>query len=236
MPRSPMVRFGLSFLGMFWVCLFLRSQSTPAIGPVGSVDMPTGNGKISIRVLVASPAETNTELQTICLFRSDPSNTLHGSLAEIDQKLKGLLDRVRHPNLFAGELGETLLVMPPPGTLQARRLLIIGLGDSETFTPARMEFVGAIVYREAVRLGIRQPYFAPTVLDGGVAKFSTAEVAEQFISGFWRAARTNRILRDGGDGQPDALQSLTFLAGAEHATTTLDGIKRAVALEAPENP
>jgi hypothetical protein len=38
------------------------------------------------------PAETTTELQVICLFRSSPENTLHGSLLELNEKLKGLLD------------------------------------------------------------------------------------------------------------------------------------------------
>jgi hypothetical protein len=237
MFRSVLVRSRLFFLAVFWVCLVSQGQSTRPAGPAGSVEMPTGNGKIALRVLVESPAETSTELQIICLFRSDPSNTLHGSLAEIDHKLKGLLDRIRQPNLFAGELGETVLILPPPGTVAARRLLIIGLGDSATFTPVRMEFVGAIVYRETVRLGIGQPYFAPTILDGGVTKFSTGEVAEQFVSGFRRAAQTNRILRDAGAGQPDAIESLTYLAGALHATTTLEGIEKAVASEAsPGNP
>jgi len=237
MFRFPLVRFGLSCVAMFSVCLFSQGQWTRPAGPAGSVDMSAGNSKISLRVLVESPAETNTELQIICLFRSDPSNTLHGSLAEIDQKMKGLLDRIRQPNLFAGELGETLLILPPPGTLAARRLFIVGLGDSATFTPARMEFVGAIVYRETVRLGISQPYFAPTILDGGVTKFSTGEVAEQFVSGFRRAAHTNRLLREAGAGQPDAIESLTFLAGALHATTTLEGIEKAVASEAsPGSP
>jgi cytosol aminopeptidase family protein len=174
-----------------------------------------------------NPAETNTDLQVICLFRSDPSNTLDGSLAKIDEKLQGLFERIRKPNLFAGELGETLL-LTPPGRLAARRLLIIGLGDSETFIPARMEFVGAVTYREALRLGASQPYFAPTILDGGVTKFSTGEIAEHFISGFQRAARTDAILRDAGDGERGAIESLTYLAGAEHAASTLDGIKKTI--------
>jgi hypothetical protein len=33
------------------------------------------------------------------------------------------------------ELGETLLLAPPAGSLGAKKLLIIGLGDSRTFSP-----------------------------------------------------------------------------------------------------
>jgi hypothetical protein len=57
----------------------------------------------------------------ICLFRSSPQNALHGSLTEINEKLGGLLDRIRRPDSFRGELGETLLIVPPPGTIPAER-------------------------------------------------------------------------------------------------------------------
>src|ERR1700679_4322661 len=71
------------------------------------------NAPIPIQVLAQSPADTKTDLQVICLFRSSPLNTLHGSLVETNEKLKGLLDRIRKPDLFRGELGETLLLAPP---------------------------------------------------------------------------------------------------------------------------
>ena len=68
--------------------------------------------QIPIRVLSKCPTDTETELQIICLFKSDPANQLHGSLIEMNEKLKGLLDRIRKPSLFRGELGETLLTLP----------------------------------------------------------------------------------------------------------------------------
>jgi len=40
---------------------------------------------------------------------------------------------------------------------------MVGLGDSQTFTPERMELVGASCYREASRLGVLIPFFAPTI-------------------------------------------------------------------------
>jgi hypothetical protein len=208
------------------------SPAVPVAGATSSVMMPLAGGDIPIQVLVQSPAETSTELQIICLFRSDQSNTLHGSLVELNDKLKGLLDQIWKPELFRGELGETLLLTPPAGALGAKRLLIVGLGDSASFTPERMEYVGAIVYREAVRLDVAQPYFAPTILDGGVTKFSTGEVADNFMSGFQRAARTQKILQDAGAGR-QSVQSLIFLAGAAHVTDTLGGIKSAISSGAP---
>ncbi|MGC2001480.1 MAG: hypothetical protein WA658_16605, partial [Candidatus Acidiferrales bacterium] len=72
---------------------------------------------IPVQVLVQSPAETTTELQIICVFQSAPENTLHGSLVEINQKLQGLLEQIRNPALFRGDLGETLLITPSTGNL-----------------------------------------------------------------------------------------------------------------------
>jgi len=187
------------------------------------------NGPMAMQILVQSPAETATDLQVICLFQSSPLNTLHGSLAEINEKLKGLLDRVRQPELFRGDLGETLLLAPPKNSgMAAKKLLLIGLGDSQTFSPQRMQLVGEIVYAEASRLGVAHPFFAPTILDGGVTKFNTGEVAEQFIGGFLRASATARILKDTSASSSQSVTALTFLAGAKNAENTRRGIEKAL--------
>ncbi len=198
-----------------------HTQTQPA-----PIDIP--HSPVPIQVLVQSPADTNTDLQVICLFRSSPVNTLHGSLVEANEKLKGLLDRVRNPKLFRGELGETLLLAPPKGSLGAKKLLIIGLGDSQTFSPDRMELVGEILYSEASRLGVAHPFFAPTILDGGVAKFATGQISEQVAHGFLRAAAIDKALKDAGASASPSVGALTFLAGAPHANDTRDGIEKAI--------
>jgi hypothetical protein len=209
-----------------------------AIGAAQSVGAPQtavkpaeikiASAPIPMRVLVQSPVATETELQIICLFRSSASAPLHGALAEADEKLSGLLDQLRKPSLFRGELGETLL-LSPSGKLAAKQLLIIGLGDAESFSPERMELVGSILYREANRLGVAHPFFAPTVLDGGITKFTTGEVAEQVVRGFLRAARAEEVLKNAGAGNGPIVQDLTYLAGPAHATDTQQGMEKGVA-------
>jgi hypothetical protein len=184
---------------------------------------------IPIQILAQSPAETTTDLQVICLFRSSPVNTLHGSLTETNAKLKGLLDRIRKPELFRGELGETLLVAPPKDSLGAEKLLIIGLGDSRSFSPQRMQLVGEVLYTEASRIGVAHPFFAPTILDGGVDKFTTGEVAEQVIGGFLRAAATDKLLREANAVASQGVTALTYLAGAKNVDSTREGIEKAIA-------
>jgi hypothetical protein len=84
----------------------------PTLPAAESQVLPVANASFPVSVLVESPAATKTDLQGICLFRSDPSDRFHGSLAEIDKKLGGLLSQVRKANLFSGALGETLLIAP----------------------------------------------------------------------------------------------------------------------------
>lgn len=198
------------------------TQSKPT-----EIQLPTA--PIPIRVLIQSPAETDTDLQIICLFESVSENALHGSLIETNEKLKGLLDKIRSSTLFRGELGETVLIVPPAGSLVARNLLIIGLGGSQTFTPQQLELVGSIAYNESNRLRVAHPFFAPTVLDGGVSKYTTGQQSQEFVTGFLRAARTEKILQAAGADKGPVIQDLTYLAGPTHAADTQQGIERALA-------
>lgn len=204
--------------------LFLFALGACAQPPV--VDIP--NAPVRMQILEQSPADTKTDLQVICLFRSSPLNTLHGSLIETNEKLKGLLDRVRKPELFRGELGETLLLAPPQDSFGAKRLLLIGLGDSQTFSPQRMQLVGEILYSEANRLGVANPFFAPTILDGGVSKFTTGQVAEQVIIGFLRALATDKTLRDANASAGQGVTAVTYLAGSKNVSNTREGIEKAI--------
>jgi hypothetical protein len=194
----------------------------------GRAQTPPPPATFPVDVLVQSPADTQTDLQVICLFRSDPSNTLHGSLTEIDQKLGGLLTQVRTPSLFTGALGETLLITPKPGTFSSRHLLLIGLGDIETFTPAREQLIGDIVFQQSLQLAVDHPFFAPTVLDGGKSGIDTGDTAEQFVLGFLRARATAATLRSAGVSTAPGPTHLTFLAGAAHADSTRAGIAKAL--------
>jgi len=191
---------------------------------------------LSVSVLSQSPADTTTELQIICLFRSSPQNTLHGALIETDDKLHGMLQQIRSPVLFSGELGETVLITPPAGSLAAKRLLIIGLGDSQTFTPERMRLVGKIAFVEAGRLGIVHPFFAPTVIDGGVTSFTTDQVAYQVVLGFRDALATEQILQRRRAGAASSVVDFTFLAGVKYAPITKAGVDRALAEPVQKQP
>lgn len=95
-----------------------------------------------------------------------------------------------------------------------------------------MQLVGEILYDEASRLGVAHPFFAPTILDGGVSKFTTGEVAEEVIAGFLRAAAMDKLLRDANASPGQPVTALTYLAGAKNAGNTGEGIEKAIATAA----
>jgi len=204
--------------------LLLMLSLASSIGMAQSGEAPT----LPVRVLSQSPADSVTDLQIFCLFRSSPVNALHGALVETDDKLHGILHELRLPTLFEGELGETVLLTPPPGTLAAKRVLIIGLGDSQTFTPERMHLVGKIAMTEAERLGVAHPFFAPTVLDGGVTRYTTDQMAFQVVRGFRDALATERLLRSKGAAGDPVVVDFTYLAGVKFAATTQSGVDQAL--------
>src|SRR5271170_4009003 len=126
-----------------------------------------------------------------------------------------------------------MVLTPAPGTLGAKRVLIIGLGDSAGFSPARRYLVGKIAWREANRLGVAHPFFAPTVIDGGVTKYTTGEVAEQVVRGFSDALASEEMLRAGKEGGSVSVVDFTYLAGVKHAADTQSGIDRALGKSTP---
>jgi hypothetical protein len=212
----------------YWLHLLLGGSLVIGQATVSHGQTASSAPALPVSLLVQSPADTKTDLQIFCLFRSSPVNTLHGSLIETNEKLHGLLDQIRKPGLFNGDLGETILLTPPEGTLTAKKVLIIGLGDSATFTPERMYQVGKIALREANRLGIAHPIFAPTVLDGGVTKYTTGQVAEQVVHGFRDALATEAILKSGNATDSVSVVDFSYLAGTKFAKDTQSGIDKAL--------
>jgi hypothetical protein len=228
MPKSFYPTYGsqLRFSLLLWVLLSCAQAATQSSAAQSKLSATASS--FPVEVMVQSPADTNADLQVICLFRSDPANTLSGSLADIDQKLGGLLTRIRKGTLFAGTLGETLLIVPAHATLQARRVLLIGIGDRDGFTIDREQLVGSIVFEESALLRVDHPFFAPTVLDGGKTGINTGDVAEQFMLGFLRAQASEAVLRSAGMSAGSRPKQITFLAGAQHAADTRGGIEKAL--------
>jgi len=191
---------------------------------------------VSVEGLVQGPSAAVAELQVACVFEytegdifiSPPAlpATLNG-LVHLDEALKGILTQLRKEGKFTGHSFETLLITPPSGTLAAKKLLLIGLGDRNKFNPDLMKTVGSVAMNEALRLGITHYAFASDLKDAGIDS-PTALVAENVVLGTFDAYRTQNWLKTKNMAAYKPVVKVTLLAGPAFYTVAGDGIKEAI--------
>jgi hypothetical protein len=204
--------------------------------PVGTSKIWGQIEGISIEGMVQGPATEVAPLQVACvfeytegdIFKSPPalSAELNG-MVHLDKALNGLITEIRRSGKFSGHALETLLIIPPKGTISATRLLLIGLGDRNAFNPDFMKEVGAVSMREALRLGVKHLAIAADLKDAGIAS-PTAIVAGNLVRGSISAYKTQNYLKAKGMGSFTPLAKLTLLAGMSFFVDAGDGIKAAI--------
>src|SRR3954470_23349369 len=125
-----------------------------------SIGAPDG---VAITVRMEGPYTADAPLQVVCYFKYTPDRAkrMTGAPVELDKELGGVIAALRERSEFTGAELETLLLIPPRGSIKAKALLLIGLGEEDSLSLARMERVGRVALREASRLGVRRVAFAP---------------------------------------------------------------------------
>jgi len=123
-----------------------------------------------------------------------------------------LITDLRKSGKFTGHALETLLITPPKGTIDARQLLLIGLGGRNKFTPDLMTDIGRIGMREALRLGVQSYSHASDLKDGGVDS-PTAVVAANVLKGALDAYQTQVYLQSKNASAFKPIKKITLLAG-----------------------
>lgn len=195
----------------------------------------TVNG-ITIEGLVQGPSAAVADLQVACIFEYTEGDIFNSppalpaafnGLVHLDHDLKGILTEMRKEGKFAGHALETVLITPPSGMLGAKKLLLIGLGDRNAFTPGLMAKVGSIATREALRLGVDNFAFASDLKDAGIDS-PTALVAENVTKGIVEAYRSELWLKDKKMAAFKPLKKITLLAGPAFFTVAGEGIKQAI--------
>ncbi len=192
---------------------------------------------VVIEGVVAGPSTEAAPLQVACvfeytegdIFKSPPAlPPAANGMVHLDQALNGIITALRKAGKFTGHAYETLLLTPPPGTIAARRLLLIGLGDRNTFSPELMITVSSVAMREALRLGVPSFAFASDLKDAGIES-PTALVAEYEVKGAFDAYRTQQALKRQKMSDFQPLHKMKLLAGAAFFTTAGQGIRKAIA-------
>lgn len=196
----------------------------------GSVD------GISMIGLVQGPSSADAQLQVACVFEYT-ENDIHSAqalpanlngLVHLDEALKGEFTKIRQSGQFKGHSLETILITPPAGSMSAKKLLLIGLGDRNAFTPELMASVGEVAAREAMRLGVTNFAFASDLKDAGIDS-PTALVAGNVVKGIVLANRSEIYLRQHNLSNTKKLEKVYLLAGPSFFEVAGGGIKDAIA-------
>ncbi len=230
---------GLLACSLLFVTLAASAQQT---GSVATATTPIGTSKIwgtvdglAIEGLVQGPTGAASALQVVCVFEYTEGDIFNppalpaalNGMVHLDEALKGQITELRKTGKFTGRLYETLLIEPPKGSLKAPRLLLIGLGDRNKFTPEVMTGIGSVAFREAVKLGADSFAFASDIKDAGIDS-PTALVASNVTRGIIEAHRTQHYLKDKKLSTATGPVKAILLAGPAFFNTAGEGIKEAI--------
>jgi len=192
---------------------------------------------VEIEGMVQGPSTETTPLQIVCVFEYTERDIFNSppalpaavnGMVHLDHDLGGIVTDIRKSGKFAGHTFETLLITPPAGTIGAKRVLLIGLGDRNKFTPDLMISIARVAMRTALNLGVRSFAFASDLKDAGIDS-PTAEVAGDAVKGMFDAYRTELYLKSKKMADYKPIMKITLLAGPAFYTTAGEGIKEAIA-------
>lgn len=192
---------------------------------------------VAIEGMVQGPSTEITPLQVACVFEYTEGDIFNSppalpaavnGMVHLDHDLKGIITDIRKSGQFAGHAFETLLITPPPGSISAKRVLLIGLGDRNKFTPDLMTGIARVAMREALSLGVTSYAFASDLKDAGIDS-PTALVAGNVVKGTFEAYRTAAYLKQKKMSLYKPLTKVTLLAGPAFYNVAGQGIKEAIA-------
>ncbi len=191
---------------------------------------------VQIIGLVEGPATATTDLQVACVFEYTEGDIYNSppalppaanGMQHLDKALHGIITDIRKTGQFEGHTYETILLDPAPGTIKAKRLLLIGLGNRNQFDAGIMKGIGTIALREALRLNAASVAIASDLKDAGIDS-PTALVAENIATGALQAWKTQAYLRQKGYSNAPTLKKIVLLAGPAFFETAGTGILKAL--------
>ncbi|MGK6341405.1 M17 family peptidase N-terminal domain-containing protein [Chryseobacterium sp. DT-3] len=222
----------LTSSGIQFVSAQTLTETKAAVGTITTWGKVDG---VSVVGLVQGPSAAVADLQIACVFEYTEGDIFNppalpaelNGMVHLDEALKGIITEVRKKGQFKGYALETLLITPPKGSLASKKLLLIGLGDRNSFDAGLMKKVGSVAMREALRLNVKTVSFASDIKDAGIDS-PTALVAGNVVLGAFDAYRTQSYLNTQHLSEKMELQKLILLAGPSFFSVAGEGIKEAV--------
>ncbi|MBA4068160.1 MAG: peptidase M17 [Isosphaera sp.] len=228
MTRTP-YRLTLALLiGIGWLSLPCATATDPATAVKETVLQ--GPDRVTLKVRMEGPSTADVPLQVVCYFRytKEGVKKMQGAPVELDKNLGGVIGALRDRGEFQGDELETALITPPEGSIKAKTLLLVGIGDEGKLSLDTMERVGKVALREAVRLGVTKVAFAPLIRDQGNDVFKTGDIETAVVRGMLLAYDTERRLQEQGLAKEYKLEEWRVEAGPTYFDETVAGVKKAI--------
>jgi leucyl aminopeptidase len=108
---------------------------------------------LKIALVQGKAATIKTPLLVLQFFEKNLE--LSGSGAELDHKLGGVIKRIVGHD-FNGKKDEALVIYPAPNTIEAERVLLVGVGKREDYTLERLRRGVGVAVRQAEKLGVSE--------------------------------------------------------------------------------
>jgi leucyl aminopeptidase len=166
--------------------------------------------------------EVEAEALAVLSFEGAPD-------AAVDAATAGWLKELYDSGEFSGKAQETALLHRPAG-LRAKRLLVVGGGKADEFTPAEMRQAAAIAARTLQSKRVPRIAFAPGA-DHAAAEFASAAVEGAILGVFEPDRYKTESKKDdkpveafslvGGAGLRDAVEQARIVAEAQNFTREL---------------
>lgn len=184
---------------------------------------------VSIAVAAWDGVMADVELSFACMFKRElVDGGPTGGLRHLDEALDGALTGLRRAGYFRANVLETLLLSRPPATVIARAVMLVGLGDPSTWSPALTAEAAATAVRTAIQHGVVSAAFAPSLLDAGFLPSATGDVASVMMKAVADAISAQAQVAALGLAPAPALRKWVFDVGAarldsasEHFQATL---------------
>lgn len=214
---------------------FISAQTTETKTAIGTTTTWGTVDGVSVVGLVQGPSAAMADLQIACVFEYTDGDIFNppalpkelNGMVHLDDALKGAITDVRKTGKFKGHALETLLITPLKGSLSSKKLLLIGLGNRNSFDAELMKEVGSVAMREALKLKIKTVSFASDIKDAGIDS-PTALVAENVVLGAFDAYRAQSYLNQRYLSEKMTVQKLILLAGPAFFNIAGGGIKEAI--------
>jgi hypothetical protein len=169
---------------------------------------------IKLSIKMVGPYMQVADLQIICAFKHKAAgDTYQGAAKDFDDRVGGILSALRNRGQFVGELGESLLFTPPEGSIPAKRVLAIGLGEEKDLSLDSLHLVGRVAGRAAVWLKAKRVAWAPVIRDEGNATLDVGEGDRAFVEQMLAAYDTEKRLQAQGLADNFSIEEFVVEAG-----------------------